>query len=297
MTQFSFEAIGTHWSIDVYDIGSAAQSSELETLLRARIEEFEQTYSRFRADSWLSHISHTPGTYELKADGWKLFNAYHSIYRATGGSVTPLIGQTLIDAGYDAEYSFVQHKELQPPITWDTAIELHPKSITIKQSVALDLGALGKGYIIDLVCEYLEEQGVDSYCIDAGGDMRAKLPAPHRGLRVGLEDPEDQSSVLGVYTLKNKSMAGSSGNRRRWQTTKREYTHIINPETGISPTHIAAVWVIADSALLADTLTTALYFSKPEDLLKTYTFSYIILNSDRTIDSNMLHDPMLELFI
>jgi len=156
----------------------------------------------------------------------------------------------------------------------------------IRKPVQLDFGAAGKGYLIDLVAKVLEENNYFNYCIDAGGDI---LHKNKKTIRVGLEDPENADQVIGVYELGNGSICGSAGNRRRWGN----FTHIMNPKTLASPTEIIAVWVMADSALVADALTTCLFFVRPESLMQadtsgnSYRFEYFILYKDRSFDKSV----------
>ena len=99
-------------------------------------------------------------------------------------------------------------------------------------------------------------------------------------LTVGLEDPHNTQKVVGTVDISHTSICGSSGNRRAWAG----YHHIIDPHTGISPQHIAALWVIAREARIADALTTALFFTTPDKLIPYFTFEYAILHADRTVD-------------
>ena len=54
----------------------------------------------------------------------------------------------------------------------------------------------------------------------------------------------------------------------------------IDPAALISPRHLLSTWVVAESALLADALATALYFVPPKVLLPHFAFEYLILNPD-----------------
>jgi thiamine biosynthesis lipoprotein len=218
----------------------------------ARIDIFDKAYSRFRSDSLVTEMSKKAGTYVLPDDAEPMLSLYYDLYRKTSGLITPLIGNIISDAGYDAEYSLNQKKELEVAPTWEEVIEyFHPKLI-IKKPALLDFGAGGKGYLVDLVGEVLEANGISEYCIYAGGDILHKNKTP---LRVGLENPVDTSQVIGVYTLGNGSICGSAGNRRTWGN----FTHVINPKTLTSPKDILSVWVSAKTAMLADSLATALF--------------------------------------
>ena len=104
----------------------------------------------------------------------------------------------------------------------------------------------------------------------------------HQGiepLRIGLEAPDDADKAIGVATIKNQSICGSAGNRRVWE----QYHHILNPHTLTSPTHIKAVWTVADSALIADAMSTCLFFVDPEKLTPSFAFDYVILYEDNTV--------------
>ena len=297
MTHYVFKAIGTSWKIDIYDaLGTLlgpAREAEILTLIRTRIEAFEQTYSRFRADSLVSKMSREAGVYTLPADATSMFALYRDLYDRTGGFFTPLVGKMLVDAGYDAQYSLKQKQALVAPPAWDDVMEFSvapqgSPTLTIKKPVSLDFGAAGKGYLIDLVGQVLDEQGISGYCIDAGGDILHKGEPTSRAsmtasapLRVGLEDPEHTDQVIGVCELQDASICGSAGNRRSWG----DFTHIMNPKTLVSPTEIIAVWVVAKTALIADALTTCLFFV-PAATLRAYDFEYVILKKDRSIEKS-----------
>jgi thiamine biosynthesis lipoprotein len=148
--------------------------------------------------------------------------------------------------------------------------------LTVKKPLMLDFGAAGKGYLVDLVGQVLRENGVQEFCIDAGGDILNKGKIGAAPVRIGLENPHDIKQVIGVCELKNASICGSAGNRRTWG----DFTHIINPKTMTSPRHIAAVWVVAETALVADALATALFFVPPALLVHKFQFEYVIINSD-----------------
>lgn len=273
---WSFEAIGTSWWIGVYEPLSALQFKRVQTAVQARIEAFDRTYSRFRKDSLVTTIANKAGTYSLPHDSQALFTSYKKLYDLSDGAVTPLIGQVLSDAGYDADYS-LRGKPLHRPPAWEEVLRYKSCTLTTKQPVLLDFGAAGKGYLVDIIAQLLLSEGITAFCIDASGDMLCTgLGEP---LRIGLENPHDTSEALGIALLKNQALCGSAGNRRAWG----KYHHIMDPKLLDSPRHIVAVWVVADTALLADGLTTALFFTSPKKLLESFSFAYVIVYADGSV--------------
>ncbi len=274
------------WQIDIYENLQEAREAEIFSIIRNRIETFESHYSRFRDESIVTKISKVKvgdstgdRTFVLPSDAEKMFNIYKYLYILTNGLFTPLIGGVLSDFGYDSKYSLQAKSEIEKAPTWDEVMEYNYPKLLIKKPALLDFGAAGKGYIIDIIGELFEENNINEYCIDAGGDIR------HRNnnvIRVGLENPEDTNQVIGVCELGNESICGSAGNRRAWGTVN----HIMNPKTLESSSEIIAVWVTAKNTMLADALTTCLFFVPASILTLHYQFEYILLRKDFSIEKS-----------
>jgi len=246
-SKFAFEAIGTAWEIEIW--GDALSAKKAMRIVHARIETFSKSYSRFRPDSLVTRMSKEAGTYTLPDDARPMLDLYKQLYDITGGRMTPLIGSVLEEAGYDAGYS-LKPKTLHQPLSWDECLGYDFPYLTVKRPVMLDFGAMGKGYLVDITGAILRDQGFKEFVINAGGDILHKGVEP---VQVGLEHPSDTTQAIGIATIKDQALCGSAGNRRVWAS----FTHIIDPVTLASPQAIRAVWAVADSALLADALTTA----------------------------------------
>ncbi len=270
--QLNFQAVGTHWNIQVCDRISDAKWAGVTQSVYQRIQSFDKAYSRFRPDSLVTHMSEGAGKHNLPPDGYRLLHFYEKLYEATNGKVTPLIGQTIADAGYDSSYSF-ETKSLHQPPSWETTLLYTKDSITLKKPALLDFGAAGKGYLVDIIGELLEHHELHTFTINAAGDM---LHRSHQktSLDVGLENPFDTSEAIGIAQLSNRSLCASAGSKRKWGN----FNHIIDPDTLQSPQEIIATWVIADATMTADGLATALFFTDASQLMRYFSFSYAVLN-------------------
>jgi thiamine biosynthesis lipoprotein len=276
MTQFQFEAIGTKWVIDIHKELSSMEEAFLLQKIQNRINVFDMVYSRFKSNSLIMGVANG-GEVELPDDADKMMSLYRKVYDVTGGLVTPLVGQTLSDLGYDSEYSLQTRNTIYKPLAWDEVIEWNSPTLVLKHPAILDFGAGGKGYLVDIVSELLESDGITEYCVDAGGDIRQRSLGS--ALSVGLENPFDTTEVLGVVSLCNQSICASASNRRAWGNMH----HIINPETQKPVNEVLAVWVVADNTLLADILATALFFIPADKLLKYWSFEYMVIRFDKSI--------------
>jgi len=279
--RYSFEAIGTHWDIQINQALSDKAWTNLQEKIQQRIEVFDATYSRFRADSLVSQLAKEAGRYDLPTDGFRMLKLYKQLYDITDGHVTPLIGQVIADTGYDADYSLTA-KPLQAPPQWADVITFDERSITMRTPALLDFGAAGKGCLVDLVSQLIEQAQVKHYTVNAGGDI------VHRGvagkpLPVGLENPLDTTEVIGIVELSDQSLCASAGSKRTWG----DFHHIMNPRTLRPASGILATWVIADDTMTADGLATALFFCKPALLAKHFTFSYAVLHQDKQLEYSL----------
>lgn len=272
-----FEAIGTHWQIDIDSAFPVEKKEELLRQIKLRIDLFDKTYSRFRQDSLVTRMSRHTGRYQVPDDARDLMAMYEKLYEITHHAFTPFIGNVLAQAGYDAEYS-LKPKKLYPPPGWECIAYTHP-IIHVMKPVLLDFGAAGKGYLVDIIGKILKKNMINTYAIDAGGDILYKN-SENKKIRVGLEHPENQQQVIGIANLLNGSICCSAGNRRKW----KDFHHIINPHTLASPKHILSTWVLAEKALLADALATALFFVPAKVLLSHFNFSYALVNADYALE-------------
>lgn len=277
MQKTGFEAIGTQWTIEVFDTLPLEDWQLLMTKVNKRIEQFDKNYSRFRKDSLVSKMSRKAGRYQVPADGFKLIKFYEDLYRLSGGLVTPLIGQILVDAGYDATYS-LKPKTLSSPPAWETVIKYDKKFVELHQPALLDFGAAGKGYLVDIIGDLLTDAGIKNWLINAGGDIMHRNTS-NEAIKVGLENPLNTDQVIGIVSLNNQSLCASAGSRRQWQ----KYNHIFNPVKLESPSDVLATWVIAGNTMLADGLATALFFVKAEKLAK-FDFAYAILDKNMSLN-------------
>ena len=248
--------------------------------MNARVEAFDRAYSRFREDSLVTRIATTPGSYELPADAAPLFDLYRRLYEATGGALTPLVGRALETMGYDRAYSLRAGPERAAVPRWEDAVAWNGRELTTVRPVVLDVGAAGKGYLVDIVGGVLAAGGVTAFVIDASGDIVHRGDVP---LRVGLEHPLDSTRAIGVVELSNGSLCASASNRRAWGDGLH---HIIDATTGLPVRSVIATWAVAATGLEADGLATALFLAEPSVLAEHFDFDYVRMFADGRVDSS-----------
>ncbi|HEY4226163.1 MAG TPA: FAD:protein FMN transferase [Pseudolysinimonas sp.] len=250
---WTFDAIGTTWRIDTAEpLPDAARRA-----VAARVERFDHDWSRFREDSLVTRIARHPGRHRLPDDAPALLALYRELYEATDGRVSPLVGRTLESLGYDAGYRLTPASTPAPVPSWDDAISWDGEHLDTATEVLLDVGAAGKGYLVDIVSELLTAHGIPQHVVDASGDLRT-VGVP---LRVALEHPADPTKAIGVVELSggpaDAALCASASNRRAWGGGLH---HVLDAVTGEPTADVIATWAIAATAALADGAATALFF-------------------------------------
>lgn len=275
------KATGTNWEISIPILPSELLEENFGSQIVKVINDFDKTYSRFIENSFTSKISNSKGEFNLPTNAKPLLDVYFKLYKLSDGLFTPLIGKNLIEAGYDKNYSF-EVKSLTELPDLIEIVKYDDSTLKVNESVQFDFGAAGKGYLIDLVADFLKSKKILTFTIDAGGDLYYFNSANSKALTVGLEHPVEERKIIGSIDIKDQSLCASSINRRKW----KEFNHIIDPKRKKSVKEILSTWVLADSALVADAIATSLFLISPEKLSRYYSFEYLILFSDFSVEKS-----------
>lgn len=183
--------------------------------------------------------------------------------------MSPLVGRSLETLGYDRAYSLRASGHATPAPAWEDAIAWDGTALTTIRPVTLDVGAAGKGHLVDLVTELLVSAGHGDVIVDGSGDIRHAGPLP---IRVALEHPLDAKRAIGIANVHNGAICSSASNRRAWGAGLH---HVIDATTGLPTSRVIATWAIADTGLEADGLATALFFADPARLAEKFDFEYV----------------------
>jgi len=127
-----------------------------------------------------------------------------------------------------------------------------------QKGTRVDLGGIAKGYIIDQGVQSLRERGLACFMINAGGDIRAsgcvsRAPA----WKVGLQDPFEKGSLLGVFRVRQLAVVTSGSYERYFENEQGRFSHILDPKTGRPVQGPVSVTVVAPTGIIADALATA----------------------------------------
>lgn len=266
-----FDALGTPWRIDT----AHPLPAETRAAITTRIEAFDADWSRYRADSLVTRIARTPGRYRLPADAGRLLALYEELYAATNGRMSPLVGGALASAGFGPRLAGVP--DAVP--AWADALAWDGTHLDTAGRVLLDVGAAGKGHLVDLVSDMLTAAGVEPHVVDGSGDLRIRnVP-----MRIALENPVDPTKAVGVAELRDGALSASAGNRRVVADGRH---HILDAITGLPVATTIASWAVAADDLTADGAATALMVDVDPGWLTRRGVEWVKMLSDGTLLSS-----------
>lgn len=154
-------------------------------------------------------------------------------------------------------------------------LQLHDERCGVKFSVEglqLDPGAIGKGYALDLAAEWLSktQDAPDSILLHGGHSSLVARGTHHgqSGWPVGIGNPLFTKKRLGTVLLRDQAMSTSGSNIQFFRHEGRRYGHILDPRNGQPVDGMLSVTVFADSAAIADALSTAFFVLGVENAQK-----------------------------
>lgn len=164
-----------------------------------------------------------------------------------------------------------------------------------KKGMKIGFGAIGKGYAADATKKLMKSLGVSSGIINASGDLTSWGKKPDgTDWQVGISNPENPAKVFSWFPVRDAAVA-TSGNYEKYVTLEgKQYSHIMDPRTGIPVSGIKSVTVFAPKAELADAFATAVFIMGIDTGIDTISqlpgMSCIIVDAE----NNIHHSPNIQ---
>ena len=323
---WSFTATGCPWRVltrRALPPGARGQVLEL-------VDAYEGVWSRFREDSLVSRAARgeigdqtdvaargeagdqgdvaargeaggrgVPGpvVLDLPRGSGRMLALYDLLHRASVGRIDPLVGADLVELGYDPAYSFtVRDGALhrlgarRGRLTWGQ-VRRDGDRLTLPRPALVDVGAVGKGFLADMVADALGRAGVDEVVVDASGDLVVRSGTP---VRLGLEEPGSPGRVIGVVTLRRGALAASGVSERAWGEGLH---HVLDALTGLPVRDVLATWAVAGTCAQADGIATALFLTPPQQLAAAgLRYDFVLERADATVLTSRTFPRTGELF-
>ena len=299
VTERRFAAMGTR--VHVIVVGG---SNDLAFRAGERIDELEQRWSRFRADSELCALNAAAGSeVEVSHDTWVLVSKACQAWRLSRAAFDPTVASAMEANVYDrsfVELTNAPAAATRPPQAapgcGDIELDDRRRSIRLPQGVRIDPGGIGKGLAADMVAGEIMRAGAAGVLINIGGDMVA-LGQPPEGDTwvVEIDEPTVCPMPLTTVTFERGALATSVTTRRRWATDDGDRHHLIDPRTGTpTPAETVLVSALACEGWLAEVTTKAHMVGAVSPALASVPA--LVLHADGRLEAHAgFHEHMADL--
>lgn len=173
-------------------------------------------------------------------------------------------------------------------------IEIKNDTISLLDpEMSLDFGGIAKGYTAMITKDKLNEAGLKNGYINAGGNvvlLGQKVDKTAWG--IGIQDPDNQTSLLKLSLNKPCSIVTSGDYQRTVEINGKSYSHIIDPDTGYPATYARSVTIVHEDSAIADGLSTLLFcldLKQGKQLATDLGISVVWI-----FDSNSIDNPNLK---
>ncbi|MDX1459772.1 MAG: FAD:protein FMN transferase [Xanthomonadales bacterium] len=213
---------------------------------------------------------------EARGDIETLIRASQQMEQASGGRFNAAAGRLVSLWGFHTSQYPISSPPPSPSEIRDwlaaqpSALDIHLDNGMAHSSnrwVQLDFGGIAKGYAVDRAALILEQHGLDSHLVNAGGDLKAGGATPEHPWRVGIRAGGE---VVGGLILEQDAAVFTSGSGERFgQIEGERYPHILDPRSGMPVAGLQSVTVLVSAGSgggwYADAAATALMVAGPSE--------------------------------
>lgn len=258
------------------DFGAAVNPKQTDLLLQCGealevVPAIESWLSAWQPGSELSRLNDSPAKtdHDVSDELFEVLQLAAELSEATGGAFDMASGaQVRLWKRCRAEQRIPTDNEIQDALAASGMhrVRLAAESPSVRfdaDDLSLDPGAIGKGYALDRAVRLLEASDSDpADFLLHGGRSSLLARGEHHGLPgwpVGIGNPLLTKRRLGTVILRNQAMSTSGSNIQFFRCQGRRYGHILDPRTSWPVEGMLSVTVLADSAAVADAVSTAFF--------------------------------------
>lgn len=260
---------------------------ELQPKVDAILLDFDRCLSTYRDSSIVSFFSKAePGKYffrDIKGYFQRCLSLTVEVYKISDGALDPSVYPLVSAWGFmkdpALEMTKLQVDSIKNLIGFVEGVDYdyqtaNPKGkrttenfilTKLRPSLQLDFNSTAQGLAVDVLCEFLDEQGFKNYYVEIGGELRVKGKNKEGALwRIGIDVANEKNAIdpnerqlTAVIAVQNRAVATSGSYRKYYEKNGVKRSHTINPKTGYPVEHsLLSATVVADNAAFADAMAT-----------------------------------------
>ncbi len=233
----------------------------------AEIKRIDELMSRYKEGSEVSLVNKNAGIVPVMV-GTELIEVLREgirISELSEGAFDVTIGPLSNLWAFDEEKKIVPSQEkieeLRKLVNY-RKIKIDEAASTVyleDKGMMIDVGGIAKGYSLAKGVKIFEDAGIKNVIINAGGNLNLRGEKNGRPWRIGIQDPRDESKLIGKLNITDISIATSGDYQRFFIKDGIRYHHILDPKTGYPAKGVISATVIGKSKTSMDGFSSALF--------------------------------------
>jgi len=260
----------------------------------AEIKRIDELMSRYKAGSEVSLVNKNAGIAPVRV-GQELIEVLKEgrrVSELSEGAFDVTIGPLTNLWGFDLEKNVVPPKEKIEELKGlvnHRKLKIDEAASTVyleDKGMMIDVGGIAKGYSLAKAMKVFEDAGIKDVIINAGGNLNLRGVKKGRPWRIGIQDPRDESKLIGTVSITDISVATSGDYQRYFIQNGVRYHHILDPKTGFPAKGLISATVIGRGKTSMDGLSSAVFIlgaDKGAALMKKAGVEGIMLAEDGRI--------------
>lgn len=245
-----------------------------------RLEEYEKRFSAHDPQSELMQVNKNAGIkpVKVKSSLYELIKIGQEHSLPADSSLNITIGPLVQAWGIGSENPNIPAPKviktlLQRTSPSDIILDDGVETVFLKhRGMFIDLGAVAKGFIADLIIGDFKKLGVVAGLINLGGNVMTYGQSPKQKdgyWRIGIQNPFlPRGNYLAIFKALHQSVVTSGVYERKFTINDQTYHHILDRHTGYPiETNVAGLTIISKKSVDGEIWTGRLFGKSPQQVI------------------------------
>jgi FAD:protein FMN transferase len=276
VTAWQGRTMGSPYTVKIVDSKlTDSQVAALKVEIERTLMEVNRQMSNYQPDSELSRFNRAPENipFKVSPEFAKVTRFALDLSRLSDGAFDPTLGPLINLWGFGettSEHTVPDADALRgamAKVGWKHLAVTRQDELTKDlPGIAMDLGAVAKGFGVDRMIEVLRTHGLENLYASIAGEVRVLGHNPRGakwmlGITVPVDHWREDNPMAAMVSISNQAIS-TSGDYQKFfmDDSGRRLSHIIDARTGTPVQHnLASVTIVGPDSMTADGLSTSLF--------------------------------------
>ncbi|WP_371919529.1 FAD:protein FMN transferase [Pseudomonas sp. SDI] len=274
LERISGPTMGSSYTVQYVRTPQGPAPQQVQREVQGILAGIDQRFSTYRSDSLVETFNRLPANrcQRMPADVLELVGVGQRLSAQSNGAFDLTVEPLLDLWGFGPQSrgeqvpTVAQLEHARQRVGYHQ-LRIDGEQLCKQAAVEIDFNSIAAGHAVDLIGERLQALGITSFLVEATGELKAVGHKPDGSAwQIALELPRDDQQIASeVIAVDGFGVSTSGDYRNYFEQNGRRYSHTFDARLGRPVSHeLAAVTVLAPSALMADGYSTVLLILGPE---------------------------------